>query len=74
MTFTTFLVMYLIGGGFSWIAWTIFFIMARGSGFSQNKISFFTDFIGGSTAMILGWPFGILYFIFQALFSKKSVL
>ena len=73
MSVTTFLVMYLIGGSFSWIAWTILFIMARGNGFSKNKISFFIDFIGGSTAMILGWPFGILYFIFQALFSKTSV-
>ncbi len=74
MTANTFLVMYLIGGGFSWVAWMILFIMARGNSFSDNKIAFFTDFLGGSTAMILGWPFGILYFIFQAIFGKSNVL
>lgn len=74
MSASTFLVMYLIGGAFSWVAWMILFILGRGNSFSNNKIAFFTDFLGGSAAMILGWPFAVLYFIFQAIFSKTNVL
>jgi len=74
MTATTFLVMYLVGGAFAWVAWSIFFFMARGSTFFNS--SFFgnlADYLGGSGAMLTLWPFAILYFIFTALFSKTSV-
>jgi hypothetical protein len=73
MTATTFLVMYLIGGGFGWIAWMILFFISRGSSFFTNKTSFFMDFLGGSSVVIFGWPFALLYFAYNALFNKTSV-
>ncbi len=48
MSATTFLVMYLIGGLFSWVAWIILFFISRGASFFINKSAFFTDFLGGS--------------------------
>lgn len=72
MSATNFLVMYLIGSAFSWVAWIIIFFISRGKNFSEsdNKISFFMDFIGGSATAVFGWPFALLFFAYTALFNK----
>jgi hypothetical protein len=73
MSATTFLVMYLIGGLFSWVAWIILFFISRGASFFINKSAFFTDFLGGSCVAIFGWPFAILYFAYNTIFGKSIV-
>jgi hypothetical protein len=62
--------MYLIGSCFSWIAYIFVFYWAREG---RIKDFFSAEFIGGSIGMILGWPLGILYFIFIAIFGKTLV-
>lgn len=73
MSATTFLTMYLIAGSFGWVAWIILFFIGRGSSFFVNKTAFFTDFLSGSCVAIFGWPFAILYFVYNTLFGKTSV-
>jgi len=68
MTATTFLVMYLAGGAFAWLAFTIAFLMSPG-----RNLSNLPEYIGGSISTSMGWPLAILFFIYNALFGKSKV-